>query len=323
MGVKSLFLLLKNAGIEWVNDNATRLSAALAYYAVFSIAPLLVIVVYIVGLVFGKEAAEGQIASQMSGLFGSNAAEFIQSLVAATATSSKSTGLWAALISIGILLFGASTVFGELKNALNSIWGVESGPGHAVYTFFRDRLLSFSLVLIVGFLLLTSLIASSVIAAFSASLATVMPLSVTIWKGVDLVLSISLTSSLFAMIFKILPNVILTWRQVFPGAILTALLFTLGKGLLAWYLGTTSSTSTFGAAGSLIVILLWVYYVTGIMFFGAEFTKVYVREYGGGIVPHRHSRLIVSALSPGLPVRVVPAGVDVRETRIKSDSTPE
>ena len=293
MGIKSFFILLKNAALEWVGDNATRLSAALAYYAVFSIAPLLVIIVFIVGLVYGKEAAEGQIASQMSGLVGPNAGEAIQSAVIATAAS-KSTGLWAALTSVGILLFGASTVFGELKNALNSIWGVEQGPGHAVYTFFRDRLLSFSLVLIVGFLLLTSLIASSVIAAFNASLSDVVPLSVTLWKAVDMALSIAVTSSLFAMIFKILPNVILTWRQVFPGAILTALLFTLGKGLLAWYLGTNSSASTFGAAGSLIVVLLWVYYVTGIMFYGAEFTKVYVREYGGGIVPHRHAKLIMT-----------------------------
>jgi membrane protein len=282
---------LKDAGLGWMRDNATRMSAALAYYAIFSIAPLLVIVVAIVGLVYGDEAAHGQVAGQVSSLVGETAGESIQAAVAATGRST-STGVMAAVISFAVMLFGASTVFGELKTSLNAIWGVAAKPGRAIATLLHDRFLSFALVLCIGFLLLISLVVSAVVAGVSEFMGHALSIPPSVWRCVDFVTSLGVAVVLFAMIFKILPNVALRWRDVLPGAIFTAVFFAIGKAGIAWYLGTNSVASSFAAAGSVIVILLWVYYATCILFFGAEFAKAWMLRSGRTIVPDRHGMLL-------------------------------
>lgn len=288
-----LISLLKEAGLGWVNDNASRLSAALAYYAIFSIAPLLVIVIFILAAVFGEDAATGEIAKQLSSLVGSSAAETIQSAITAT-NAARKTGIIATITGFAVLLFGASSVFGELKNSLNSIWGVAVKPGRTILTLIRDRFLSFSLVLCIGFLLLVSLLISAGIAGLSSYLSKTLGVPATVWQVTDFLISLCVTGVLFAMIFKILPNVILSWQDVAAGGLITALLFTAGKSAIAWYLGTSSVASSFGAAGSLVIILLWIYYATSILFFGAEFTKAWVRARTGRITPHRHAYLLHS-----------------------------
>lgn len=291
--------LLKDTVMAWSSDNATRLSAALAYYAVFSIAPILIIIIAIVALVFGREAAQGQIAGELSSWMGNSAANDVQSWVAATGQS-KSSGIWATAIGVGVLLLGASTFFGELKNALNAIWGVTTRPGNTVSTLVRDKLLGVSMVLCIGLLLMTSLFISALITGLSGWLVTVVAVHPFVWKIVDLVISFSITTTLFALIFKILPNVHLTWRDVLPGALVTAGFFAAGKSIIAWYLGTSSVGSPFGAAGTVIILLLGVYYLTGILFFGAEFTKVYLLRSGGKIIPNRFGILTTPAAAQGV-----------------------
>lgn len=289
LGLKDFAFIAKDAALAWSADNASRLSASLAYYAIFSLAPLLVIAIAIVGLVFGEEAARDQIAGEMSGWVGPDAARTIQDAVAAM--SSKSASTTALIIGFATLLLGASTFFGELKNALNLIWGVTIKPGTPISTLIRDRILSFSMVLSIGFLLLVSLVISAAVAALSAWLAANLPLPAAVWKVLDFCLSVAVITALFAMIFKRLPNVILRWKDVLPGALLTALLFAFGKGLIAWYLGNSSAASPFAAAGSLIILLLWLYYASCILFLGAEFTKICTVRYGHPITPDQHAVL--------------------------------
>lgn len=317
MSVRQAFDLVKQAAVEWSNDNATRLSAALSYYAIFSLAPLLVITIAIIGLVFGQEAAEGRIADQLNGLFGSATAQTIQSAVAATGAS-RAHGIIATVVSLAIILFGASTLFGELKSALNTIWGVKAKPGHTLTNLVRDKLLSFSMVLTIGFLLLVSLVISALLAGLSGYLATLVALPPAVWQVVDFLVSLTVISVLFGLIFKILPNVTITWGEVVPGAVLTALLFTLGKMGLAWYLGRGSVGSSFGAAGAVVIVLFWVYYATSILFFGAEFTKVYTRRHGHQVVPDAFGMLISEA--PAGTLTTEPAHPDPK--KIEAAGTP-
>jgi membrane protein len=291
MPPRDLPQLLKEAASEWIEDGAMRLSASLAYYAVFSLAPLLVIVISIAGLVFGEEAARGQIAQQISALAGAHAGEAIQATVRASA-SEKTTGVLATIIGLVVLLFGATTVFAELKDALNTIWGVAVKPGRAFLTLVHDRFLSFSIVLAIGFLLLVSLVLSAWLAALGKYMSAWLPLPATAWQACDFLVSFAVISALFAMIFKILPNVRIGWRDVWIGAVGTALLFTIGKFLIGLYLGTSSIASSFGAAGSVVIVLVWIFYSSCILFFGAEFTKVYARKFGSGIVPNSRAVLV-------------------------------
>ena len=237
MRPRDLPQLLKEAASEWIEDGAMRLSSSLAYYAIFSLAPLLVIVISIAGLVFGEEAARGQIAQQISALAGARAGEAIQATVQASA-SEKTTGVLATIIGLVVLLFGASTVFAELKDALNTIWGVTVKPGRAFFTLVRDRFLSFSIVLAIGFLLLVSLVLSAVLAALGKYMSARLPLPAAVWQACDFLVSFAVISALFAMIFKMLPNVRIGWHDVRIGAVGTALLFTIGKFLIGLYLGT-------------------------------------------------------------------------------------
>jgi membrane protein len=272
-----------------------RLSSSLAYYAIFSLAPLLVIVVSIAGVIFGEEAARGQLAQQISTLAGTRAGEVIQSAVQSSA-SEKTTGVLATVVSTAVVLFGASTVFAELKDALNTIWGVVVKPGRPFLALVRDRFFSFSIVMAVGFLLLVSLVISAFLAALGKYMSGGLQLSPAVWQTWDFFISLAVFSGLFAMIFKLLPSVRLGWRDVWLAGVATAFLFTLGKFIIGYYLGTRSIASSFGAAGSIVIVLTWIYYSACILFFGAELTKVYARKFGAGIVPNSRAVLVVDLL---------------------------
>lgn len=291
MRPRNLLPLLKEAAIAWVDDAAMRLSSSLAYYAIFSLAPLLVIVIATAGMVFGEEAARGQVSQQIAVIAGTRAGDAIQAAVQSSAAQ-KSAGLLATVISTGLLLFGASTVFAELKDALNTVWGVVVKPGRPFFTLIRDRFFSFSIVLAIGFLLLVSLVLSVLLAALGQYMSGHFQLPAAVWQAGDLVLSFVVVTGLFAMIFKVLPNVKLRWRDIWLGAVATSLLFSLGKLVIGYYLATSSIASAFGAAGSVVIILAWIYYSACILFFGAEITKIYARKFGSGIVPNSRAVLV-------------------------------
>jgi membrane protein len=320
MRPRDLFPLLKEAASEWVDDNAMRLSSSLAYYAIFSLAPLLVIVISIAGLVFGEEAARGQLAKQISDLAGTRAGEAIQSAVQSSA-SQKTTGVVATVISMAVVLFGASTVFAELKDALNTIWGVVVKPGRPFLTLVRDRFFSFSIVMAIGFLLLVSLVLSALLAALGKYMSGRLQLSAAVWQTWDFFISFAVVSGLFAMIFKLLPNVRIGWRDVWIAGGFTAFLFTLGKFILGYYLGTSGIASSFGAAGSVVIVLAWIYYSACILFFGAELTKVYTRKFGSGIVPNNRAVLVADLLRARL-AQASPGGLEAFTRMSATPSSP-
>jgi membrane protein len=277
MKVKPIALLKGSFG-EWNKDNVTRLSAALAYYSVFSIAPLLLIAIAVAGLVFGREAAEGQIYGQLQGLVGEQGAAALQEMI--RSANKPGTGVAAGLIGIVMLLSGASGVMGELKSALNSIWGVSASVKSGTTAFIRERFFSLTMVLGVGFLLLVSLLLSAVVAAIGKVFAGWLPAAEPFIHVLNAVVSFAVTAGLFMLIFRYIPDAKIAWRDVVPGGVVTAILFTVGEYAIGMYLGKGSFSSSYGAAGSLVVFLAWVYYSAQMLFFGAEFTKVYAKERG-------------------------------------------
>ncbi len=301
MHPRHLLPLLKDAASDWIDDGAMRLSSSLAYYAIFSLAPLLVIVISIAGLVFGEEAARGQLSQQIAVLAGRGAGDAIQAAVQSSA-SQKSGGVMATIVSTGLLLFGASTVFAELKDSLNIIWGVIVKPGRPFLTLMHDRFFSFSIVLAIGFLLLVSLVISVLLALLGNYMSVRFELPSAVWQAWDFIISFIVVTSLFALIFKLLPNVRLRWRDVWLGAVATSLLFTIGKLIIGYYLATTSIASSFGAAGSVVIVLAWIYYSACILFFGAEITKIFVRKFGSGIVPNSRAVLVDDLLRARLGI---------------------
>jgi membrane protein len=288
VNVKAIWGLLKDTFDEWNEDKASRLAAALAYYTVFSLAPLLIIAITIASLIFDQAAAEGQIVQQIQGLVGKDGAQAIQEMIR-NASKPSSGGTIATIIGVATLLFGASGVFGQLQDALNTIWEVAPKPGRGVVGFIRDRFLSFSMVLGTGFLLLVSLVLSTGLAALSSYFGNLLPGFDALWQIVNFVISFGVVTVLFALIYKVLPDAKITWGDVWIGAAITALLFTIGKFLLGVYLGNGAFGSTYGAAGSFVVILAWVYYSAQILFFGAEFTQVYAGKYGSNIKPSKNA----------------------------------
>jgi membrane protein len=297
MKPNDIFPLLKQTFTEWNADKAPRLGAALAYYTVFSLAPLLVLAVAIAGFFFGQEAAQQEVLNQARGLLGEQGAGAIEQMI--DNASQPSSGVLATIISIVTLLFGASGAFGELQGALNTIWGVEQKPDRGLKGLLKDRSLAFTLVLGTGFLLLVSLILSAVLSAIGAYFESQLPFSAAIWQGINFLVSLAVTTLLFAAIYKFIPDVKINWRDVWIGAFVTAVLFSVGRFLLGWYLSVGTSTSVYGAAASFVVLLLWVYYSAQILFFGAEFTQVYANQYGSHIVPDRDAQII-----PGTGKRV-------------------
>jgi membrane protein len=306
MQMKRWWNVLKQTGVSWSEDDATRLAASLAFYTVLSIAPLLVIVVAVAGWFFGDEAARGQVAGQLTAIMGPEPAEGIQALLK---HAKEPTGLsLASVIGIAVLLFGASGVFGELQIALNTIWEVKPRPGRGILGLLRDRFFSFSLVLGVAFLLLVSLVVSSALSAVGKFLGSSLPGGETLWQIINFVISFGVITSLFALLLRVVPDIKVPWRGIWPGAAVTALLFTAGKLALGLYLGRASVASPYGAAGSFVVLVIWVYYAAQIFFLGAEFTREYVRARGyeikptGDAVPAKDADAQVQA-PPGHPAR--------------------
>lgn len=286
MSPKAVVGLLKESFSDWSEDKASRLAAALAYYAMFSLGPLVLIMIAIAGLVFGEEAARNQIVGQLDGLLGTEGAEAIQTMI--QAASREGTGIIATIVGIAMLLFGAMGVFGQLQDALNTVWEVKPKEGRGIMGMVKDRFLSFTMVLGVGFLLTISLVLSAALAAIVNYFATILPGDAAggaIAQGVDLVFSFAVLTVLFAAIYKVLPDAKIAWSDVWLGAAFTSLLFVIGRFAISTYIGQAGVGSAYGAAGSVVVLLIWVYYSAQILFFGAEFTQVYSRKYGTRIVP--------------------------------------
>ncbi len=301
--------LLKRTYAEWSEDRVPRLAAALAYYTTFSLAPLLIVLIAIAGAVFGAEAVRGQLDDQIRGLLGDNGAKAIQEMVQ-SATTNKSSGIVATILSVGALVLGASGVFGELQDSLNTIWEVKPKPGRGLRGLLHDRLLSFGMVLAIAFLLIVSLVVSAVITGLGTFVGGRAGALAPLWHGVDVIVSIAILSALFAAIFKFLPDVEIAWRDVWVGAVVTSVLFTIGKLLLGIYLGRSSTVSVYGAAGSLVVLLIWVYYSAQILFFGAELTQVYANQYGTRVRPAPNAEPVTeeARAQQGMPRQPAPAG---------------
>ncbi|MBK1817999.1 YihY family inner membrane protein [Luteolibacter yonseiensis] len=280
--------LLKRSLDDWMEDKALRLSAALAYYSIFSIAPLLVITMGIAGLAFGTEAVSGQLYDELRGYVGAQSAAALQSMV--QSASKPAQGIWATVAGFVMLMVGASGVFGQLKDALNTIWEVKPKPDIGLMAHFREKLLSFGMVLVIGFLLLVSLVLSAAISGVNHFVGHSLAIPAVVWGMIAFVISLGIVTTLFAMIFKILPDARVGWGDVWVGAIVTGLLFEVGKTALGWYLGRESTSSAYGAAGSVVLLLLWVYYTSCILFFGAEFTQVYAQAGGRLIMPTENAR---------------------------------
>ncbi len=263
---------------QWQKDNALSHGAALAYYTLFSMAPLLMLIIAIAGFVLGRAAAQGELVGHIAGVIGPDAARTVEGMIASV--SAPKSGLIASAISLLTMLFGASGVFGQLRTSLNHIWEVTATPGGGMLGVARQRLAAFLIILGIGGLLLASLVLTAALAAVHELLARHLPLLGELLPKLNFLLSLLLTTTLFAMIYKILPDAQMDWRDVWLGAAVTAVLFTIGKTLIGVYLGRTGVASIYGAAGSLVVVLLWVYYCAQIFFVGAEFTEVYSRWYG-------------------------------------------
>jgi membrane protein len=305
MNSKTLWGMLRETFNEWMEVNAPRLGASLAYYTAFSLAPLLLIAVAVAGRVYGEQAARGEIYAEVKDLLGANGADVVQEMLK---QSNDSQGVTlGTLFGAVLLLIGASAVFVELQDALNTIWRVKVKPGASLAAMFRSRFLSFALVVSTGFILLVSLLVSATLAALTKfwTPASVDGLAY-LWQGSNALVSFGFITLLFALLFKVMPDVRVDWRDVWVGAAVSALLFTGGKYAIGLYLGQSSVTSPFGAAGSLAVLLIWVYYSTQLVLFGAVFTRVYALHRGVRVVPTTHA-MLVEACPPAAEGARVPA----------------
>jgi membrane protein len=281
--------LLKQTFSEWLEDKVPQLGAALAYYTVFSLAPLVLLLLVIVGFIFHNDpvGAWGKMTEQMSYFLDKSAIDVVQGI--AQKASQPNKGFLATIIGILLALFGASGVFGQLQNALNTIWGVKAKPGAGIAGFIRSRFLSFAMVAGVCFLLLVSLVLESVLKSFSHYVQAMFPGGIVIALLVYSIFDLAVVVLLFASIFKFLPDVKIQWRDVWIGAVMTAIFFAIGKWALGLYLGSGAAASAYGAASSLITLLLWIYYSSQILLFGAEFTQVYAARAGRAFVPDKYA----------------------------------
>jgi membrane protein len=286
---KSIWQFLKTTINEWVEAEPFQLAAALSYYTLFSLAPLLLIAIGVAGLVFGREAAQNEIVETLQGMIGQDSAKAVQEMIQASNEKPK-TGMLSTIIGFVALLFGAGGVVGQLQTSLNKMWEVTPKPGQGIWGFLRQRFFSFAMVLAIGFLLLVSLVVTAVLSSFTSMLTSFLGDATFVAHAIDILVSFGFVTLLFALIYKYVPDVEIQWRDVWVGAALTSILFTLGKYLIGLYIGTSGVSSTFGAAGSLITILVWVYYSSLIFFLGAEFTRVYATQYGSGVAPAENAQ---------------------------------
>ena len=278
MNLKRFYQLARKSAEAWVDDYAPSMGAAISYYTVFSIAPLLIIVIAVAGFVWGRDAVQGQIIEQLSGLIGNDGAAGVQALIESANQPAK--GLVATIISVGVLIVGATTVFAELQSAMDRVWDVPpSQKASGIWATLRARLLSLGFILGLGFLLAVSLVISAGVAAFGNWTSGLFPGWEVLMQVINTAFSLGVATVLFAMIFKLMPQASVAWRDVWVGAIVTAVLFEVGKTLIGLYIGKSSVTSSFAAAGSLVVLLIWVYYSAQIFLLGAEFTWVYAHEH--------------------------------------------
>lgn len=284
--------LLKESFNEFIADNAIKLSAALSYYTIFSLPPLLIIIISLAGVFFGPEAVRGEIFGQINGLVGNDAAMQIQEMIK-NVTLSK-TNTFATTIGVIILIVGASGVFAEIQDSINYIWGIEAKPKKGFVKFLKNRLMSFSMIASVGFLLLVGLIVNSVMDVLSDELSRVFPQdTIYLFYGLNLLIVFIIITLLFTVIFKTLPDGKVVMKDCLIGASFTSVLFMLGKFAIGAYLGRSAIASIYGAAGSVILILIWVYYSAIILYFGAEFTKVYAITHGDKIIPNEYAIKVI------------------------------
>lgn len=303
MKLSSFLSVFKQTVSEWQRDKVSRLAAALAYYTTFSLAPILVIVIAVASFLFEQSTVQTRIIEQTQGLLGENAAGLIEEML--TSRAQTDGGLWATIISVGLLILGASSLFVQLQDALNTVWNVVPKPEKktkgVILNLVRDRVLSFGMVLAIGFLLLVSLILSAGLAAVSDSVGDTLPGWDAGWSLLNAVVSFGVITLLFALMYKVLPDVKIAWSDVWVGAAMTALLFTLGKYIIGLYLGNSSVASAYGAAGSFVVLLLWIYYSAQILLFGAEFTQVYANRFGEDIRPGEHAQFAPELANADVP----------------------
>jgi membrane protein len=284
--LRTAYQMLKETVSQWIDDKASSRGAALAYYSMFAIAPIIILAVSLAGLIFGEDAAQGKVAKEVSGTVGPEVADAIETLV--RSASNPQSSKVAAVASLVIALFGAAGVFLELQDTLNTIWKVVPRPGRPVVAIIKERFFSFAMVLSTGFLLLVSLVVSAALSAVAAWLTPeTLPGGAWLWVAINALVSFAFITLLFALIFKFVPDVHVPWRDVWLGAALTGVLFTVGKHLLALYLTRAGVASAYGAAGSLAVVLVWVYYSAQILLFGAEFTRVQACRRGSDCSPAR------------------------------------
>ncbi|MDP3620090.1 MAG: YihY/virulence factor BrkB family protein [Ramlibacter sp.] len=316
MNYKQAWGLVKKAVVAWIDDFAPSMGAAISYYTVFSLAPLLVIVIALAGAIFGREAVTGQITGQLAGLIGAEGAKLVQGLVASASDTDR--GLVAGAISSIVLLIGATTVFAELQSALDRIWHVpEREKPHGLWAIVRARVLSFGLILGLAFMLMVSLAVGAATAALGTWVGAMMPGSAVLLYILNLVISLAFSTVLFAMIFKLMPTVPVAWRDVWIGAAVTAALFEVGKLFIGLYIGRSGITESFQAAGSLVVLLAWVYYAAQIFLLGAEFTKVYADEHGSAAAARATEGTQASA-EAGVPIEAVGSGAALAGAAVKS-----
>jgi membrane protein len=281
---KATFSLLKETSQKWLDDRAMTLAAALALYALLSLAPLLIVAVSVAGLAFGEAAARGELTQQFRTMLGPDAGAAVEGVL--VHTKELHANILGTVVGLAILLFGASGVFTELQDSLNAIWQVKPKPGLGVGGIVKARAFSFAVVLGVAFLLLVSLVVSAGLNIVGKFMSDRLPGGTGLWQCVNIVVSVTTVTLLFALIFKVIPDARIRWRDVGYGALFTAVLFTIGKALIGLYLGRASVGSAYGAAGSLVVLVAWVYYSAQILFFGAEFTQACARRDGQRIVPN-------------------------------------
>ncbi len=283
--------LLKESASEWKEDKAPRLSAALAYYTVFSIAPLLIIVLSVMSLFWAGQdgGARAELMSQVSGTVGPEGADAIRSMLDNANQPGSNSGIIGTIVGIVLLLFGATGVFVQLQDALNDVWEVQKKASYGFKGLIMSRVLSFGMILTIGFLLLVSLVLSVVVSQLTSFISDLGGFGEFLAQIVDFAVSVGVFTLLFAAIYKVLPDAEIEWGDVWTGAFITAILFAIGKIAIGIYLGTSSTASSYGAAGSLVVLLLWIYYSSMILFFGAEITQVYARFHGSGIQPSEHA----------------------------------
>jgi membrane protein len=298
--VRSLSKALKNAGIGFIDDNAFKLSASLSYYTIFALGPLLIIIISLAGIFFGKEAVQGRIYGQLTDLVGHESALQIQDIIVNIQSSHATTT--GAIIGAAILFIGATGVFTEMQDSINYIWSVKAKPKKSWLKFLINRLLSFSLIVGMGFILLVSLIVSALLTLLSDRLMRLLPnYTVALFEIVNTAIILIVISALFTVIFKILPDAIISWKDALMGALLTAVLFLTGKFLIGYYIGRSNLGVTYGTAASIIILLTWVYYSAMILYFGAEFTKMYALQTGSGIRPKQTAVFIIKKESKEVP----------------------